>query len=480
MESMAGLDAKFLYSETPTTHMHTIKVVVSNVSDMPGGFAYDGLVDALRQQLGRLPPFRRRFVSVPLSLGHPVWVEDPDFDLANHVSYRSLASPATMRELAGEIADIAGKPLPRDRPLWEMVIVDGIEGGRMAVVAKVHHAVADGLATVALLQNVVEGVDESLTEPPVDTWEPESIPATVPLLKGAMRAHGVRIRGLPRLVVDSVKGARESESRRRNLELKPPLPLQTPRTSLNVSLDGRRTFAMTTLPLGDLQAIRRVAGTTLNDVYLAVCSGALRRYLIANGELPSRSLVASVPLSTDPNVARMSGNRIDSLYVTLGTDIADPLQRLMHCSAVATGAKQVRSALGNSLLERRAEVVPPQLYKAAVRIWGRSHLANRVRPPINVILSNVAGPRSPVRFGPSEMEALYSVGPLIEGVGLNVTAWSYVDSLHVSVLGCPASLPDPWRIADALGESLAELTESVVNRPAPDKVGHMPARDAPT
>src|SRR5271166_943245 len=154
---MLGLDAKFLYSETPTAHMHTVKVAVSDVSSLDGAFSYDTLVQVLADHLRQLPPFRRRIVPVPLGLGHPVWVEDPDFDLRQHVSRGAVDEPGGDRELAEVVAEFAGTPLERDRPLWKLLVVEGLTGGRMAVVAKLHHAVADGSAAVALLQSVVAG-----------------------------------------------------------------------------------------------------------------------------------------------------------------------------------------------------------------------------------------------------------------------------------------------------------------------------------
>jgi len=464
MEPMAGIDAKFLYSETPTAHMHTIKAVVSDVSRMPEGFSFDVFVDVLSRHLKRLPQFRRRAVPVPLSLGHPVWIEDPGFDLRNHLSQRRVAAPGSDRELATVIAGFAAVPLRRDRPLWEIVVVEGLANDRVAVIAKIHHALADGTAAVAMLQNVVRGVNE-VDDPGPDDWSPEPLPTRGQLVWDALGRHGRRLRSLPELVARSARGTRASEARRRSAPVRPPLPLQTPRTSLNVSLSPDRTFAMTSLPLDALKQVRRAQGSTLNDVYLAVCAGALRRYLAEHGELPARSLVASVPVSIDPNDARLSGNRVDNLYVTIGTDIADPLARLRHCHEVMGTAKQVRQLLGNELLEQRAEVVPPQLYRATVRAWTGTHLADHVRPPINLVLSNVAGPREQIYFGPIELEALYSVGPILEGVGLNMTAWSYVDRLYVSALGCPASLPDPWPLVEALHGSLEELVASSERHP---------------
>jgi WS/DGAT/MGAT family acyltransferase len=456
---MAALDAKFLYSETPTTHMHTIKVVVSDVSAVQGGFSFDNLTEVLRQLLVLLPPFRRRVVSVPGGLDHPVWVEDPEFELKRHLTRKVLADPGSDHQLAAAVAAFASKPLLRDRPLWELLVLEGLARGRIAVVVKIHHAVADGSAAVALLRNAVQGVTAVASVEPIDDpWHSEPIPTRRQLLSMAAHDHVTRWKGLPHLVQQSIKQTRASEHRRRTFVPRPPLPLHhIPKTSFNVSITSERTFAMTNLPLGDLKAIRRAAGTTLNDVYLAICGGALRRYLSDRAELPDRPLVASVPVSTDPDNARLSGNRVDNLYVLLGTDIADPLQRLRQIHEGMQASKEVRGLLGHDGLAQRADVVPPQIYHSIVRIWSRTHIADRVHPPLNVVLSNVAGPRDKIFFGPIELEALYSVGPILEGIGLNITAWSYGDALGVSVLACPTSVPDPWQIIANLHDSLDQL-----------------------
>ncbi len=454
MEVMVGLDAKFLYSETASTHMHTLKVAVFDMSNVPGGYSYDEITDLFGHRLNRLPPFRRRAVPVPWGLGHPVWVEDPDFDLKRHITRRRAAEPGDDHALAAVVADVAGRPLPRDRPLWEIVVVEGLADLRLAVVAKVHHAVADGAATVALLLNALSAHRAGAQ---VDGWHPEIIPTRSQLLALAARGHRTRLRQLPRLATRSVRGLRESEARRRASPIKPPLPFDTPKTVFNVSLSPQRTFAMTTLALEDLKAVRRARGATINDVYLAMCAGALRTYLAGLGALPDRPLVASVPVSTDPSVTRLGGNHVDNLYVSIGTDIADPLERLRHIHDVSAASKDERAVLGNDLLERRADVVPPQLYALVVRAWGRTRLANHMRPPVNLVLSNVAGPRQRLHVGQATLEAIYSVGPILEGIGLNITAWSYADALHVAVLGCPTSVPDPWLIAEALHSALADI-----------------------
>jgi len=457
LEPMLGLDAKFLYSETRMTHMHTLKVAVFDMSRLPDGYSYDEIVELFGHRLDRLPPFRRRVVPVPWGLGHPVWIEDPSFDIKRHITRCRAGEPGGARELAAVVGDVASRRLPRDRPLWEIVVVDGLADGRLAVVAKVHHAVADGAATVALLLSAfgARGSDS-----PVEAWRPEAIPTKPQLLRLAARAHVTRLRQLPRLATRSLRGLRESEVRRRASPVRPPLPFDTPKTPFNVSLTGQRTYAMTTLALEDLKAVRRAHGATLNDVFLTVCGGAVRTYLIETGALPTRPLVASVPVSTDPSTTRLGGNRVDNWYVSIGTDIADPLERLQTIREVAAAAKAVRSLLGNDLLERRADIVPPQLYTLVVRTWARTRLANHTRPPVNLVLSNVPGPRERLHIGQAVLEAIYSVGPILEGIGLNITAWSYADDLNVSVLGCPTSVPDPWLITDALQRSMSDIKEA--------------------
>ncbi len=343
MEPMRGIDAKFLYSETPTAHMHTLKIVV-----VPAAISYDTFVWGMRRQLAHLAPLRRRPVPVPLGLGHPVWVVDPDFDLSNHISRRAVAAPGGPRQVAEVVADIASRPLRRDKPLWECIFVEGLAGQETAIVAKVHHAVADGGASAALLGYVGETFTHGPPDHALDGPASEQLPTNRQLLAMAAHEHAGRLRGLPQLARRSVRGATEYRRTRRAMASPPAQPMQAPRTSLNVSIDARRTFAMTALPLGELKAVRRATDTTLNDVYLAVCAGALRHYLEARGELPGRPLVASVPLSTDGGIGHLLGNQLDNLYVSLATEIPSALARLRAIHEEAAAAKEARHVSGTS------------------------------------------------------------------------------------------------------------------------------------
>jgi diacylglycerol O-acyltransferase len=469
MEDMTGLDARFLYSETPTAHMHTMKIAVVDVSGRERQLTPPLFVELLTASLDRMPGLRRRVVEIPHRLGHPVWVEDPDLDVPRHVRWRVARPPGDDRELARIVAEVAATPLPRHQPLWELTVVEGLTGGRIAFVVKIHHAVADGGAAVAMLENAFlatrqppHQADDQARDQARDQADDRaaSLPSTRALYARAVRSRARRVRALPAFARRT--GAGLVAARRTRHDVDHPLAhaFSSPRTSLNVSLDPARTFAMTTLSLEEVMTVKQMAGVRVNDVFLAVCGGALRRYLLRRDELPATSLVAGVPLATHVGEHRLTGNHMDNLYLALGTDEPDAAVRLQAIHRSARGARKVRDALGPELFEYRAGLTPPHLYPLGLRLWARTRLADHVRPPINLVASNVAGPRTALALEGGVVTALYSVGPILEGIGLNITAWSYVDALHVSLLGCPSSLPDPWVLADDLEAALAELVDA--------------------
>ncbi len=453
MEELTGLDARFLYSETPTAHMHTLKIAVVDLAQRPAPLTHDDFVAIMADRLDRLPTLRRRAVPIPYGLGHPVWIEDPDFEIRQHLHWRRIDAPGSDRQLAEVIADVAGRQLSRDRPLWDLTVVEGLAGNRMAFVMKLHHSLADGGAAELMLENafVLDDAD-AYVQPP----RPEPVPSGQELLRHAARSGARRVGGLPNFTKRTVSGLTEARRARRRTDVDLPVPFSSPRTSLNRSLDAARTFAMTSMPLDDLLAVKRDADVTFNDVFLALCGGALRRHLARRGELPATTLVAGVPMATSAGGGHRSGNHVDNLMLPLGTDIAEPGERLRRIHDAAVAARAVREALGPELMEYRAGLTPP-LYGIGIRLWTRSGLASRTRPPINLVASNVRGPDRRLGLDGTVMTELYSMGPILEGIGLNITAWSYVDRLHVSVLGCPASLPDPWALIDDLLAAGREL-----------------------
>lgn len=471
MERMTGMDAGFLYMETPTIHMHTIKAAIIDPATVPGGYTFERFREVLGERLHLLPPFRRRVVEVPLGLHHPVWVDDPDFDLDRHIRRVVLDAPAGRSEMDHAIAVIASTPLPRDRPLWEIVVLEGMPGGQIGFVAKLHHSLADGVAAAELLANVMD-LESDPVDPPVDPsggadWKGEALPARWRLLWMAVTDVLRGIGRLPALIGRTLRSLLAVGRRRRVAEVSPPLPvLDTPNVSFSTSLTPRRSFATTTLSLDDIRAVKTAAGATVNDVLLVLVAGALRSYLLARDELPASPLVAGVPVSTDrpDGVRRLGGNKVSNLFTALPTNLDDPLARLAAVHEVTQAAKEVHNLLGVDMLADWVEFTPPRPYAFLARQYSRFHLADRHRPPINAVVSNVPGPREPLYIAGARLESIYSVGPVLENIGLNVTAWSYLDQVHVSAIACRDVIPDLPEILVGMEAALTDLQEALRRR----------------
>ncbi len=456
MERMEGVDAGYLYMETPSMHMHTLKIAVIE-PDEP--FTQERFAEELVSRLNRLPPLQRRVLPVPFSLNHPLWIADREIDLAHHIVPHTLPAPGGMAELEELIGEIASTPLDRSRPLWEMHVCEGMPHDRVAVVVKMHHALADGIAANALLGNVA---DQPLAEAS-DAGPP------LPLEPTPSRARQVRLAladairqtfTLPALLWRTAAAVAAVVRHRRASQVDVPRPiLDVPRTSLNGPLTPRRSFATTTLPLADLKRVRQAHDVTLNDVVLGVVSGALRRWLAAHGEHPKAGLVAGVPVGTDDpgSQPRLGGNRVSNLFTSLATDVDDPVARLHTISRTTTASKSVQRTLGPTMLIDWVQFTPPAPFTAVLRHYSNAGTAARHAPPFNVVVSNVRGPAEPITIADAHLRDLYSVGPILEGIGLNVTAWSYVDHLNVSLLSCPDLVGDLPSLAAQLRPALDEL-----------------------
>src|SRR5581483_9356902 len=344
MERMAGIDAGFLAMETPSQHMHTLKIAILDVSRVPGGYSFERFRDVLGARLDRLPPFRRRIVEVPGRLNHPVWIADPGFDLDAHLQRVVLPSPGTRAQLDDVVSSIASRPLPRDRPLWEVSVVEGLADGTVPFVAKLHHCIADGVTAAELLVGVLDRDPEAPDRPEdgdAPGWRAEPVPSRVRLVVDALVDALRALAGLPDLIARTVRGLVNVARGRRARAASAPLPFATPKLRFNRALTPRRRFVSTTLPLADVKTLKQALGCTVNDVVLALCTGALRRYLLARGELPDRALVASVPVSTraPASAPTSAANNVSNLFTTLPVHVDDPHARLAEIHAVTQAAK---------------------------------------------------------------------------------------------------------------------------------------------
>lgn len=452
MKLLSGLDARFLYSSTPTAHMHTMKVVVLDVSGrfepLPGDMS-----DAIGSALDRMPVLRRRIIPAPRGLGNPVVIDDPDFDLADHLRYRTLAAPGDQRRLDALIADILAVPLPLDRPLWELTIVDGLDGGQVAFIMKIHHALADGVASMGLLENAFITTPEAAE---AEAYHPEPVPTPREHYRLVSRGAEHAAKTIPHVVRTTLSGLFAARRVRRTQSAKLAGPFAGPRTSFNVSLSPDRTFATVALDIDTILKVKNATGVKLNDVFLSVCAGAIRRYLQRDDSLPAKTLVASIPMATRTDRRRTHGNHVDNMIMPVHTDIGDPARRAREIHESSVAARRIRDAFGTELFELRAGLFPAALHGMMPRLWSLTGLADHLRPPLNFVASNVRGPKEILELDGAVVTAFYSVGPILEGIGLNITAWSYADRLCVSVLGCTNSLPDPRALTTEMETELAE------------------------
>jgi WS/DGAT/MGAT family acyltransferase len=465
-ERLTGLDASFLYLETPTLHMHVAIVAVFDPATVPDGYSFRRIRQRILDRIPLVPVFQRRLVEVPLRLGHPVWVDDPEFDIDNHLRRAALPAPGGMRELADFAADVTSRQLHRDRPLWEMWVVEGLEDGKIAFVAKMHHATIDGVSGGELL-----GVLFDLEpEPPEQAHQGERqldlrVPSSFELVSHALLANLVRPIGMGRMVwrtTQSIAGIRKVRlGGSGSGSGKAAFPLSAPRTSLNASIHARRRVAFAAASLADVKKLKNAMGTTVNDVILAVCTGALRTYLLAGDELPEIPLVAVVPVSVTPEMAELKGsNKISAMFVQLPSELDDPLERLRAIREGTKGAKEEHRALGASTLQNWAEHATPNVFAAAARLYTRMRLADRHRPLANLIISNVPGPDFPLYMGGSQLLGMFPLGPVMDGMGLNLTIMSYQGALYWGLASDARSVPRLWDIAAAIPAALSELMQA--------------------
>ncbi|MGO9344757.1 MAG: WS/DGAT/MGAT family O-acyltransferase, partial [Acidimicrobiales bacterium] len=469
MERLSGLDASFLYMETPTLHMHVSMAAVFDPSTIRGGYSFERVHDLVKRRLVQAPVFTRRLVQVPFRLGHPYWVDDPHFDIDFHLRRAALPAPGGMHELAEFVGDVCSRQLDRSKPLWQMYIVEGLENGNIALVTKMHHSTIDGVSGAELLAQLFDlkanpkaetkgtGADGDGDSSPSSQGR---IPSDVELVAQALAtrlAKPPRIARLAWKTAFALLDVRKVRVSGGESAGKAALPLTAPRTSINAAITAHRKVAFASISLDDVKRLKNAMGTTVNDIVLAICTGALRSYLQSHEELPDSPLVATVPVSVHDAEGVQGSNRVSAMFVSLPTQLADPLERLEVINKGTRGAKEEHNALGADVLLNWVEHATPNVFAAAARTYSRLKLADRHRPIHNLIVSNVPGPDFPLYFAGSEMVAGFPLGPILEGAGLNITVMSYRGVLNWGLMACRETVAGADEIADAIPEALDEL-----------------------
>lgn len=461
MERLSGLDASFLYMETPQVQMNIAFVTVIDTTDMPGGYSFGRLMERVDEKVRRKSAFRRRLVAVPLELHHPLWIEDPDFDVIRHVHHVALPSPGTQEALGAMVGRINSQPLDRSRPLWELWVIEGLENGNVAVLLKLHHAFVDGVSGAALLMHLM---DTQRTPPklaPPDAFVQEAVPKPLELMAFAMRSRIRQPRTFFSLAKRTVKAGQELLAQRKDPAHESVTFFQAPPTHFNQSVTARRNVVFARVTLDNIKEIKNAVGCTVNDVVLGIAGGALRQYLLGRNSLPALPLTAVCPISVRTTEEEdRSDNRVSAMWTHLGTHLEDPVERLRSINAVTNGAKAEFRTIGAHMLQDWAELAAPTTFAAAVRLYSHMHIANTHRPIHNLVLSNVPGPRFPLYFAGARAVAIYPIGPVMEGSGLNLTVMSYLDTVDFSFNVDPTLMPDAWDLARAVDTSVAAMLAS--------------------
>ena len=462
MQRLTGLDAAFLALETPSAHMHVLGVAIVDPTTGPPGPFHERVHKLLEARLHLVQPLRRRLVEVPFRLHIPVWIEDPNFDLDYHLHRAALPAPGGPAELAAFVGDIAGRPLDRDHPLWEAYVVEGLEHGHQAFVTKVHHSLIDGVAGVEMIAALFDLESDAPLQPsePSEEWRPETMPSEIEMLGRAVVAIAQRPAKAVRAVSNLLPGVVRFARRARNEALEVALPLTAPRLSMNRTITPARIVAFSSVSLADVKAVKGALDVSFNDVVLAVTTGTLRRYLDGRDELPDRALVASIPTSVRVDGDPRFGNRVSSMFAALPVEIDDPIERVRAIARSMSGAKNLHEEVGGSTLQDWAEVAAPALFSRAMRFYSRLRVGERLRPVINLVMSNVPGPPWPLYLAGARLVAMYPLGPIFDDCGLNVTVISYLDHVDFGFLASRELMPDVDDLAEGVPQALAELTKA--------------------
>ncbi len=507
MKQLTGLDATFLYMETPNTYGHVNGLAVYE-RPYPEFDPYAAVYERFGSLVGHVEPFRRRVVEVPFGLDHPYWVDDPHFDLDYHIRQIGLAPPGAADQLAEQVARIIGRRMDRNHPLWEVYVIEGLGDGRWAMLTKFHHATVDGAAGVIMLKMFTdESIDAEWPWEPV-AWTPGELPSDSDLLKhtvGNLVANPVKATRLSLKVVRNMADAaglnslsgvvarsrdliattvgrgEEAEAVSEQLR-KVALPITpAPPTPWNKSVGPHRRFAMRSTALSNIKRLKDATGGTVNDVVMAVCAGALREYLLRHDALPDEPLRAMVPVSIRTGLEEDPWtNRVSSIVAVLPTDCDDPLERVARCREAMEVAKRQLDLVPATAMTEATDAASPVIAGAAVRLIAR--LSDRVTLPINVVISNVPGPREPLYFAGCKLDNYIPVSTISNGVGLNITVHSYEDRLDFGLVADRDLVPDLWDLVDLHVDEIDRLFEASGAEyavPQPKPAGRRGAMKAP-
>ena len=477
MRQLTALDQQFLALEDARHVGHVGALAVLDPSTARGGtITLEDLQLLIAERLPLIPPFRWRLAEVPFDLDYDYWLDDPDFDIDFHVRELALPPGASDEKLGEQVARIFARPLDRSRPLWELYLIHGLPEGRVGVMTKIHHSVIDGMSGAEIQGALLDLSPEGREAPPPLSEAGDTQPSELEMLtRGALglaryplRLLGSVPRALPNVgevpSLSAIPGLRAAGRLAASLQqglgrrgrVVGDKGLVPPRVPFSGRISAHRRFVFGRLSLDEVKAVKNLYGCTVNDVVVAICAGAVRRWLLEHDALPSEPLVAQVPVSVRTERQQGTyGNRILLMTAPLFTSEADPIRRLERTHEALSGMKERHRALPAELLQDANQFIPPAVFSRAARL--SFSLASRGRPMWNLVISNVPGPQFPLYMAGARLEANYPISVVTDGMGLNITVMSYCGCLDFGIVADREQMPDAWELMGWLSGALEEL-----------------------
>ena len=472
VEGISGMDATFLYGETPTSPMH-----VGSVNVIEGSLEFDKFRATIASRIHLVPKLRKRLVYVPMSIDYPYWVDDPDFDLDMHIHHISLPKPGSWKELRKVASQIFSWHLDQSRPLWSFTFVEGLDNipqvpkGSVAIIAKIHHVAIDGVAGAGILGLLYDTSPETREIPPPKPYHPSPIPNEVSMVLKSTLSFAENPLKFPKLITNALTASFKAGMLTRVKGAKlPTAPFTAPNTPLNGIISPKRKWNTAILSLDRIKALKNIMEVTMNDIMLGICAGALRRYLLEKEKLPRKPLVAMIPISTRTKEEKdKGGNQVSSMLVQLATNIEDPIERLETIHENTIRGKTYQGAIGAKTLANMAEAVPFGLANQAARLYSRFQLAELHNPAFNVTITNVPGPQFPLYINGHKLLGVMGTAPVLDGMGLIITIFSYDGLVFVSPTSDARSMPDLDTFSRYLRESANELEAVILKQGKKEK-----------
>jgi WS/DGAT/MGAT family acyltransferase len=467
LEHVSGMDAAFLYGETPNSPMHIGSVVI-----IEGDLKFETFRRRIASRIHMLPRLRKRLIYVPFRVDYPYWVDDPNFDLDMHIDHIALPKPGSWKELRRVASRIFSEHLDHSRPLWSFTFIEGLDNipqvpkGSVAIVTKIHHVAIDGMAGAGILGLLFDFSPNVPPDPEPEPYSPKPLPNELAVALQSTLSFAEDPLKFPKLLTQTLTSSLKAGvfTRAQKAEL-PTAPFTAPQTPWNHVIAARRTWNTSILELKRVKKIRKIMGTTLNDVILAFCAGALRRYLNEKDQLPTKPLVGHIPISIRTEEGDDSnGNKISAMLVQLATNIDDPIERLEVIHENTVRGKTYQNAVGAETLSKMAEIVPFGIANQAAQLYSRFNVAEMHNPVFNLTITNVPGPQFPLYVAGHQLMSIMGAAPIIDGMGLIITIFSYNGHLTISSTSDVRSMPDIDKFSRYIRESANELEKLVLER----------------